>query len=73
MNGQASTGEILGTPQLIFSPVDENNCAESKCDKPVVVACPDDCRPRLAPGVIDGIGGSSVSKTLERVYWINNE
>ncbi len=72
-NTKASSGEILGTPQLIFPPINDSNCEAGDCERAPVAVCPGYCGPGRPPITVDGIGGSPISKALERVYWIDNE
>ncbi|MEB8433835.1 PilC/PilY family type IV pilus protein [Cocleimonas sp. KMM 6892] len=72
-NTKASSGEILGTPQLIFPAIDENNCEAGNCERAPVKVCAGYCGPGNPAITVDGVGGSPVNKALQRVYWIDNE
>ena len=72
-NQQAATGEILGTPQIVFDELKAGNgvtaCTKDDCERTIAVRVG-----RVGPIPLPGPAPGAVApETLPRVYWIQNE
>jgi hypothetical protein len=71
-NVVAATGEILGTPQIIFKGLQSQSggsCDKGDCERKVVIRVG-----KAGPFVLPPVGAASpVPNSLPRVYWIDNE